>query len=135
MSKVLDNLQYAESHEWLKVDAASDDQGSDKKVYILGISDYAQHHLGDLVFVNLPEVGSSVEKDKEIAVVESVKSASDIYTPVTGIVVEVNTTLLEQPEIINNDPYGEGWMVKIKATSGDMGKLLSADEYAGLIGN
>ena len=134
MSKVLDNLQYTESHEWLKKlpDDASDKSGV---VYVLGITDYAQEHLGDLVFVDLPKVGVSVQKEKEVAVVESVKSASDIYSPIEGTVVAVNEALSDRPELISRDPYGEGWIVQIKADSGvaDPDGLLGADEYAKLV--
>ena len=134
MSKVLDNLRYTESHEWLKKlpDDASDKSGV---VYVLGITDYAQEHLGDLVFVELPKVGVSVEKEKEVAVVESVKSASDIYSPIEGKVVAINEALSDNPELISKDPYGEGWIVQIKADSGvaDPDGLLGADEYAKLV--
>ena len=136
MSKVLDNLQYTESHEWLKKlpDDASDKSGV---VYVLGITDYAQEHLGDLVFVDLPKVGASVEKEKEVAVVESVKSASDIYSPIEGTVVAVNEALSGNPELISDDPYDKGWIVQIKVGSEvpDPDGLLSADEYTKLVSN
>lgn len=134
MSKVLDNLQYTESHEWLKLDS-TEDHAPDEKIYVLGITDYAQQHLGDVVFVDLPKVGAVVEKQKEVAVVESVKSASDIYTPIGGTVIAVNEALSSASEMINKDPYGEGWIAKIKtkASTHDLDNLLNADEYTKMI--
>ena len=133
MSKIPNNLYYTESHEWLGMDATYTDHAEDEAVYTLGITDYAQQNLGDVVFVELPETGTTQEKTKEIAVVESVKSASDIYMPVAGTIVAINDTLPDQPELINNEPYASGWMVKIKAKTADVAQLLKAEEYAKLI--
>ena len=133
MNKVLEDLQYTESHEWLGVDSEYTDHAADEAVYTLGITDYAQQNLGDVVFVELPEVGVTEEKAKEIAVVESVKSASDIYIPVSGTIVAVNQALLDQPEMINKEPYGAGWIVKIKAKIADVSGLLDAEHYTRLV--
>ena len=108
------DLHYAKSHEWLKVDGDT---------ATVGITDYAQHALGDIVFVELPDVGSSFEAGSAFGVVESVKAASDIYLPVGGEVVEINEALLDTPETVNTDPYGDGWLVKIKLAGAPEGLL------------
>ena len=115
-------LKYTKEHEWIKVenDAAT-----------IGITDFAQEALTDIVFVELPEIGKKVEQLKTVATIESVKSVSDIYSPVSGEVIEVNEQLKEHPEIINNDPYGKGWLFKIKlADKNELNKLMSSEEYA-----
>ena len=104
MSESPDNLKYLASHEWIKLE--------DDGTVTVGISDYAQDLLGDIVFVELPEIGQQLEAEKEAAVVESVKAASDIYSPVRGEVLEINEKLLDEPEIINNSPYEDGWLFK-----------------------
>ncbi len=121
MSNTPSDLKYATSHEWVRLDG---------DIVTVGITDHAQEALGDLVFVELPEVGDEVGAGDEAGVVESVKAASDIYAPVSGEVVEINAALEDTPELINTDPYGEGWMYKIKVTAVDeLDDLLSADEY------
>jgi glycine cleavage system H protein len=121
MSNTPIDLKYATSHEWARLDG---------DIITVGITDHAQEALGDLVFVELPEVGDSVNAGDEAGVVESVKAASDIYAPVSGEVVEVNPALEDTPELINSDPYGEGWMYKIKVSDlAELDDMMSADEY------
>ncbi|MBD3654820.1 glycine cleavage system protein GcvH [Kangiella sp.] len=123
MSQIPAELKYVSSHEWIR------DEGDG--VVTVGITDHAQELLGDVVFVDAPEVDSEVEAEDEIAVVESVKAASDIYAPLAGTILEINEELEDSPELINSDPYGDGWMFKMKlADAGDMDSLLSAEEYA-----
>ena len=112
-------LQYTKSHEWIKIDGDS---------ATVGISDYAQDSLGDVVYVELPEVGASYEAGQPFGAVESVKAASDLYLPVGGEVTEVNEPLLNTPELLNSDPYGDGWLIKIKLAQG-VGALVSAEAY------
>jgi glycine cleavage system H protein len=100
-----DDVKYTKDHEWIKIE---------DNIATIGITDYAQEKLGDIVYVELPDVGEVLEKGDAFGSVESVKSVSDCYTPVAGEVIEVNDLLVESPEAINEDPYGEGWMVKIK---------------------
>ena len=121
MSNVPADLKYARTHEWVR-------QLSDGNVEV-GISDHAQAALGDLVFVELPEVGRSVAAAEACAVVESVKAASDLYAPVAGSVVAVNQDLVKEPELINHDPYGRGWVMRLKPTAGAASELLSAASY------
>jgi glycine cleavage system H protein len=122
MSEAPDNLIYAASHEWAK------QLGDD--VIEVGISDYAQAALGDVVYVELPEVGQEVSAGQECCAVESVKAASDIYAPVSGTVLEVNSALDDEPELLNDSPFAEGWMFRIKASdTNELAKLLSADAY------
>lgn len=118
-------LKYARTHEWVKVEG---------DLVITGITDHAQDELGDLVYVETPEVGSQVTAGEQAGVVESVKTASDIHAPVSGTVVEVNTNLEDDPDFINEDPYGKGWIYKIKPDNmADVEKLLTNEEYeAGL---
>jgi len=126
MSKVPEELKYSKDHEWVKVEG---------DIAIVGITDYAQTELGDIVYVELPEVGTKVQKGDTVATVEAVKTAADVYAPVSGEIVEVNKALEEHAELINKDPYGEGWIVKIKMTNPDeLNELLSAEEYKKLIG-
>jgi glycine cleavage system H protein len=123
MSNVPEELKYATTHEWSHVD--------EDGVVTVGITDHAQDLLGDIVFVEVPEVGTQVAAADEVGVIESVKAASDIYSPVAGEIIEVNELLQESPEIVNSDPYGDGWFFKIKmADDSDLEKLLTADEYA-----
>ena len=113
-------LRYTESHEW----ARANDDGT----VTVGITDHAQHLLGDLVFVEIPEVGRAVAADESCAVVESVKAASDVYSPLEGVIVEVNEALADTPELINEDPYGEGWIFRLKTTA-TLDGLLDAAAY------
>ncbi len=122
MSNVPKELKYTESHEWIGREA-------DDSVRI-GISDHAQQALGDLVFVELPAVGDTVDQGESCAVVESVKAASDIYSPVTGEVIAVNEDLEDDPGSINSDPYGDGWLFQVKLTEPEeMDSLLDAESY------
>ena len=118
-------LKYARTHEWVKIEG---------DLVITGITDHAQDELGDLVYVETPEVGSRVTAGEQAGVVESVKTASDIHAPVSGTVVEVNTDLEDDPDFVNDDPYGKGWIYKIKPDNmADVEKLLTNAEYeAGL---
>ena len=115
------NLKYSKEHEWVDLES--------KKI---GITHYAQESLGDVVFVELPEVGAEFEVGDSLGVVESVKAVSDVYSPVSGKVTSVNEALLDNPELINQDPYGEGWIVEMEITGGEE-DLLSAEEYERLI--
>ncbi len=123
MSNIPAELKYTKSHEWV-----SDNENGTVTV---GITDHAQALLGDLVFVELPETGKTLEAEEPCAVVESVKAASDIYAPLAGEIVAVNEKLEDEPELINSDPYGEGWIFKMKLADPDaLGSLLGADDYA-----
>ena len=116
-----EDLRYAESHEWAKL------AGDTVKI---GISDYAQDQLGDIVFVELPEDGDSFEKGEEFGTVESVKAVSELYMPVGGEVVSVNSVLEDSPELVNNSPYSEGWMIEVKPDDpSEMDGLLTGDAY------
>ncbi len=116
-----DELKYTEEHEWVLVE---DD------IVTIGITDFAQEQLGDVVFVELPEVGDDLEMGKSFGVVESVKAVSDIYAPVSGEVVEINDELPNEPEIINSSPYDDGWLVRLKLTDpGELDDLMDADGY------
>lgn len=122
MSNIPADLKYVASHEWLKLE--------DDGIITVGITDHAQDLLGDVVFVELPEVGRTVSANEEIAVVESVKAASDVYAPIAGEIVEINDELVDSPELANEDPYGKAWFFKIKpANVADYDDLLSAEEY------
>lgn len=125
MSELPGDLLYTTDHEWLR-------RESDGSVTI-GITEHAATALGDLVYVELPEEGQDVEAGGEMAVVESVKAASDVYAPVSGSVVAVNEDLADDPEKINADPYGEGWIVRMQANSIDEGELLTPDAYQQLL--
>ncbi|HSG60422.1 MAG TPA: glycine cleavage system protein GcvH [Pseudomonadales bacterium] len=123
MSNLPTELRYASSHEWARLE----DDGS----VVVGITDHAQDALGDVVFVELPEVGSTVEMGAECAVVESVKAASDIYSPISGEILEINEALVDAPETINSDPYGDGWMFRIQPDNDEqLEELLDAEGYA-----
>jgi len=121
-----ENLRYTKEHEWVRVEG---DTGT------IGITFHAQKELGDIVYVDLPKPGAVIKQSTTIGSVESVKAVSDIYTPVSGEVVEVNGQLAESPEILNKDPYGSGWLVKIKLSEPDeAAKLLTAAEYQAYVG-
>ena len=126
MSEIPGDLKFMKSHEWARVEG-------DGKVTV-GISDHAQGLLGDLVYVELPEVGDTVTAGNAVAVVESVKAASDVYSPISGTVVAVNDGLADKPETINEDAYGDGWMLVVKPDDLEqLNELLSPDEYSELI--
>ncbi len=122
MSEIPEHLKYTKDHEWV---AEADDGAA-----VVGITDHAQEALGDLVFVELPEVHRDVESGDVCAVVESVKAASEVYSPVAGNIAEVNTALDESPELVNSDPYGEGWLFRLNPSSpAEPEDLLDADAY------
>lgn len=126
MSEIKQNLKYSKEHEWVEV--------LDGNKVRIGITDFAQHSLGDIVFVELPEVGSEVSADDTFGSVESVKAVSDVYSPVSGKIVEINSALEDAPESINEEPYGAGWMVVIELSdSSELDQLLSAEEYDAFI--
>lgn len=118
-------VKYQKSHEWARKEG---------NLFVVGISDYAQDSLGDVVFVELPEVGKTLQKGDVFGVVESVKAASDVYAPVSGTVVEVNSKLKEDPSLVNTDPFGRGWFVKIEASAPEeYEELLSAGGYEAFV--
>jgi glycine cleavage system H protein len=122
MSNVPGELRYAESHEWVRLEADG--------TAVVGISDHAQDALGDLVYVELPEVGQTLAKGDEAGVVESVKAASDIYAPISGEVVAINEALTDEPESVNHDPYGDGWLYRIQPSDKtELDDLLDAAAY------
>lgn len=126
MSELPGDLLFTSEHEWLR----REDDGS----VTIGITDHAQAALGDLVYVELPEVGQDVESGGDMAVVESVKAASDVYAPIDGTVTAVNEELADDPEKINADPYGDGWILRIQpADAVDEGTLMSPDDYQALL--
>lgn len=128
MSQIPDDLVYTKEHEYLK---ATDEEG----VYLVGITDYAQGELGDVVFLEFPEVGDAFEQMDVFGTIEAVKAVSDLYCPVEAEVLEVNEALEDDPALVNSDPYGEGWMLRIRASNEDeLNALLDADAYAAHIG-
>jgi glycine cleavage system H protein len=117
-----EGLKFSKEHEWVLVEG---------KTATIGITEFAQEELGDIVYVELPEVGEKIVKDDPFGAVESVKAVSDVYAPVSGTVLEINDLLPDNPETINDDPYGDGWMVRVEMTDmDDLKDLLSAEEYA-----
>ena len=123
MSNIPDELRYATSHEWIRIE----DDGNAS----VGISDHAQDALGDIVYVELPEPGTSVNAKDEVAVVESVKAASDIYSPVSGSIIAINETLLDAPETVNSSPYENGWFFKIKVSdAAELEELMDTEGYS-----
>jgi glycine cleavage system H protein len=120
MSSIPSNVSYTKEHEWVSIDAS---------ICTMGITDYAQAALGDIVYVQLPKVGDKVTAGTVCGEVESTKSVSDIYAPVSGVVIEINQSLSDSPETINADPYGQGWLAKIEVI-GEPTELLTALEYA-----
>jgi glycine cleavage system H protein len=127
MSSVPSDLRYSKSHEWLK--PAADGTA------LIGITDYAQNSLGDITYVQLPKVGATLAAGQSFGVVESVKAASDLYSPVAGTVIEVNSALDSAPETVNREPYAEGWILKLKlANAADAAAMLDPEAYGKLIG-
>lgn len=126
MTELPGDLLYTDEHEWLR----REDDGS----VTIGITDHAQSALGDLVYVELPEIGAELDNGGDMAVVESVKAASDVYAPISGIVESVNDALADDPEIINGDPYGDGWIVRLRPSEAiDEDTLMSPDAYQSLL--
>jgi len=120
--EIPEGLRYSKEHEWVLVEG---------NIATIGITEYAQEELGDIVYVELPEVGEKVVKDDPFGAVESVKAVSDVYAPVSGTVLEVNDALPDSPETINDDAYGDGWMIRVEMTDmDDLKDLMTADEYA-----
>ena len=126
MSKIIEGLKYSETHEWVKVEG---------NVAIVGVSDYAQKEMGDITYVDMPDVDDEVSKDEEFGALESVKASSDLVSPVSGVVVEKNEALEDAPELINQDPY-ENWIIKVEMSdASELDALLDAAGYAKLIGD
>ena len=127
MNETPSDLKFLDSHEWIKVD---------DNTVIVGISDHAQNELGEVVFVELPAIGDEFISGDEAAVVESVKAASEVYTPISGEVIEVNDALEENPELVNTSPYEEGWFFKLKVSDENLGSidsLMTAEEYSSML--
>ena len=120
-----EDLHYTQSHEWVRIDG---DVGT------IGITDYAQKELGEIVYLELPEVGHVFNADEEFGTVESVKAVSELFTPLSGEIVEVNKSAIAEPGIVNDDPFGDGWLIKMKlSTDEEVGKLMSAEDYANYV--
>ena len=125
MSKIIEGLKYSETHEWVKVEG---------NVAVIGVSDYAQKEMGDITYVDMPDVDDEVSKEEEFGALESVKASSDLVSPVSGVVVEKNEALEDAPELINQDPYGN-WIIKVEMSdASELDALLDAAGYAKLIG-
>ena len=125
MSKIIEGLKYSETHEWVKVEG---------NVAVIGVSDYAQKEMGDITYVDMPDVDDEVSKEEEFGALESVKASSDLVSPVSGVVVEKNEALEDAPELINQDPY-ENWIIKVEMSdASEIDALLDAAGYAKLIG-
>jgi glycine cleavage system H protein len=126
-TNIREDLSYTEEHEWVS---------QDSEICTVGITDYAQSELGDIVFVELPEVGESVKQGQPFGTIEAVKMVSDLFAPVSGEVVEINQSLEESAEQINSDPYGGGWIIKLRVEDqADLAQLLSAKDYADVLSN
>ena len=127
MNETPSDLKFLDSHEWIKVD---------ENTVIVGISDHAQNELGEVVFVELPAIGDELVSGDEAAVVESVKAASEVYTPISGEVIEVNDALEESPELVNTSPYEDGWFFKLRVSDENLGSidsLMTAEEYSSML--
>jgi glycine cleavage system H protein len=120
-----DNLKYTQDHEWVRFE---DD------IAFIGITDFAQSELGDIVFVEVETEGETLDAEEVFGTVEAVKTVSDLFIPVGGEILEFNTEVEDQPELLNSDPYGEGWIIKVKVTDDNMDNLMTSDEYIKLIG-
>lgn len=127
MANVPDDLLYTDDHEYIRTDG-------DANLVTIGITDYAQGELGDVVFINLPKVGDSFTAHQAFGTIEAVKAVADLFAPVAGVVVEVNTALDADPAVVNSDPYGAGWMIQLKINVADLSGLLTADAYRAHIG-
>ena len=121
MANVPENLHYSKDHEWVRVEG---------DIAVIGITDYAQNSLGDVVYVELPKIGNDFSANEPFGSVESVKAVSEMFTPVSGSVAETNESLTDEPEKVNSDPYGEGWMIRLRmSNAGEVDSLLTAAEY------
>ena len=121
-----EGLKYTNEHEWVKVEGGT---------AIIGITDHAQGELGDIIFVEFPELDQEIQKDEPIGTIEAVKTVADLFAPISGTVIEINEALEGSPESVNSDPYGSGWIVKVSlADAGELDELMTADQYGGLIG-
>lgn len=128
MSKIPDDLQYTEEHEYVK-------PTDDADVVQIGITDYAQGELGDVVYVDLPKLGSKFSRMEVFGTIEAVKAVSELFCPVSGEVMEINEALQENPSLVNQDPYGEGWMIRLRVkNTAELGRLLNASDYAQHVG-
>lgn len=126
MAKFPEELRYSKSHEWVRKESDG--------IFTIGVTDHAQKQLGDIVFIELPDVGSQVDANDEVAVVESVKTASDVYSPLTGELIEINKELRKDPALINRDPYGDGWIYRIRPNNeNEVNELLNATDYESLM--
>ena len=120
-----DGLKYTNEHEWVKVEGGT---------AIIGITDHAQGELGDIIFVEFPELDQEIQKDEPIGTIEAVKTVADLFAPISGTVIEINEALEGSPESVNSDPYGSGWIVKVSlADAGELDELMTADQYGELI--
>ena len=121
MANVPEDLHYSKDHEWVRVDG---------EVAVIGITDYAQNSLGDVVYVELPKAGDQFAANESYGSVESVKAVSEVFTPIAGVVAQINESLADEPETVNSDPYGSGWMIRLKmSNAGEVDSLLTAAEY------
>jgi len=121
MANVPEDLHYSKDHEWVRVDG---------DVVIIGITDYAQNSLGDVVYVELPKAGDEFAANEPFGSVESVKAVSEVFTPIAGVIAQINESLADEPETVNSDPYGNGWMIRLKMSkAGEVDSLLTAAEY------
>lgn len=128
MSNTPSELKYSKEHEWVRIEADG--------TATIGITDHAQELLGDMVYVELPDVGDQIEAGEEVGVAESVKAASDVYTPLSGKVIEINESLEDAPDAVNGDPYHDGWLFRIElADEEEMAELMSSEDYIELIAN
>ena len=128
MTGLANQIRYLPSHEWGRID--------EEEILTVGISNHAQDLLGDIVFIELPEIGKQLDAEEESAIVESVKAASEIYTPISGEIIEVNEKLETEPELLNNSPYEEGWLIKVKISDlSEIEKLMNSKDYENFVNN
>ena len=120
-----ENLKYTKDHEWISIEG---------DVATVGITDFAQGELGDIVYVEIEKIGENFSKEEVFGTVEAVKTVSDLFMPLTGEIIDINVELNEKPELVNEDPYGQGWMIKIKVNSSDISDLLNSEQYKKLVG-
>ncbi len=120
-----ENLKYTKDHEWISIEG---------DVATVGITDFAQGELGDIVYVEIEKIGENFSKEEVFGTVEAVKTVSDLFMPLTGEIIDINEELNENPELVNEDPYGQGWMIKIKLNSSDISDLLNSEQYKKLVG-